>query len=64
MWTDEVVEDVRQARQARAAAHDHNLKSIFCELKKRQDESNRKVVTLEPVLPPAAKRTAGGKAKP
>jgi hypothetical protein len=45
MWTDEIVDDVRKVRQALAAAHAHDLKSIFRELKRKQDESERRIVT-------------------
>jgi hypothetical protein len=64
MWTDEIVDDVRKVRQAQAAAHNHDLRSIFRELKRKQDESDRRIVTLEPVLPPVIKRASGAKPKP
>jgi hypothetical protein len=64
MWTDEIVDDVRKVRLAQAAAHDHDLKSLFRELKRKQDESDRKVVTFEPVPALAIKRAVGAKPKP
>jgi hypothetical protein len=64
MWTDEIVDDVRKVRQAQAAAQGHDLKRIFSELKRKQDASDRKIVTLEPVLPPVTKRASGAKPKP
>jgi bisphosphoglycerate-dependent phosphoglycerate mutase len=64
MWNDEVVDDVRRARQANAAAHGNDLRRIFRDLKKKQDESGRTVVTLAPVPPPVIKRAAGAKPRP
>lgn len=61
MWTDEIVEDVRKFRQAHAAEHGHDLRRIFRALKKKQDESARRVVTLEPLPPPVVRRASGAK---
>ena len=59
MWTDEIGEDVRKSRQAHAAAHGHDLRRIFRDLKEKQDQSGRRIVTLDPVPPPAIKRASG-----
>ncbi len=48
MWTDEIVEEVREARRAHAAAHGHDLRRIFADLKRKEDASGRLVVTLQP----------------
>jgi hypothetical protein len=59
MWTDEIVEEVRKAREAHAAANGHDLRRIFQDLKQRQDASGRKVVTLAPRPPRTSKRAVG-----
>jgi hypothetical protein len=59
MWTDEIVEEVRRAREAHAAANGNNLRLIFQDLKQRQDASGRKAVTLQPRPPRALKRAVG-----
>ena len=48
MWKDEIVEEVREARRVHAAAHGHDLRRIFEDLKRKQDASGRPVVTLQP----------------
>ena len=37
-WKDEIVEEVRQAREAYAAQFDYDLKRIFEDLKKKEAE--------------------------
>lgn len=59
MWTDEIVEEVRRAREAHSAANGNNLRRIFQDLKQRQDASGRKAVTLQPRPPRALKRAVG-----
>jgi hypothetical protein len=46
--SDEIVEEVRRARHAHAAAHGFDLRRIFDDLKKRERESGEPVVSLEP----------------
>lgn len=48
MWEDEIVEEVREARRAHGAAHGHDLRRIFEDLKRQQEASGRPVVTLPP----------------
>jgi hypothetical protein len=48
MWTDEIVEEVREARRTHAAAHEHDLRRIFADLKRKEEASGRPVVTLPP----------------
>src|SRR5882724_1423444 len=48
MWKDEVVEEVREVRRAHAAAHGHDLRQIFADLKRKEEASGRPVVTLPP----------------
>jgi hypothetical protein len=48
MWKDEIVEEVREARRAHAAANGHDLRRIFEALRQKQEASGRRVVTLQP----------------
>jgi hypothetical protein len=59
MWKDEIVEEVRAARGAHAAAHGHDLRRIVADLKRKQDASARSVVTLQPRPPRHVKRASG-----
>jgi hypothetical protein len=59
MWTDEIVEEVRRAREAHAAANGNGLRRIFQNLKQRQEASGRRTVTLQPRPPHAVKRAGG-----
>jgi hypothetical protein len=59
MWKDEIVEKGREARRALAAAHGPELRRIFEELKRKQDASDRPVVTLQP-RPARRMRRASG----
>jgi bisphosphoglycerate-dependent phosphoglycerate mutase len=56
IWTDEIVEEVRQARRAHANAHGNDLRRIFEDLRRKQSASGRKVVTLQPRPPRHRKR--------
>jgi hypothetical protein len=56
MWTDEIVEDVRKAREEYAAKFNYDLEAIYQDLKKQ--ENQRKTVSLpsrEPEMIPQAK---------
>jgi hypothetical protein len=58
MWNDdEIVEQTRAVRAAHAAEFAYDLKRIFADLRKQQEQSGREVVTL-PAKPPAANRRA------
>lgn len=46
MWKDPIVEEVRRHREAHAAKFDYDLAAICQDLRKQQQESNRKVVRL------------------
>lgn len=59
MWTDEIVEEVRRAREAHAAANGNDLRRIFQDLKRRQEASGRRTVTLQPRPPHPVKRAVG-----
>jgi polyhydroxyalkanoate synthesis regulator phasin len=52
MWTDEIVEDVRKAREEYAAKFNYNLEEIYEDLKRQQQmQSGRKIVSLPPREP-------------
>ena len=57
MWKDEIVEEVREARRKHAAAHGHDLRRIYEDLKQRERQSGHQVVNLPP-RPPRLKRRA------
>ncbi len=46
MLKDELVEEVRKAREAQAARWGFDLKAILADARKRQTESKRKVVSF------------------
>jgi hypothetical protein len=46
MQKDEVVEEVRKAREAQAARWNFDLKAIPADARRRQSESNRKVASF------------------
>jgi hypothetical protein len=51
MWTDEIVEDVRKAREEYAAKFNYNLEEIYEDVKQQQMQSGRKIVSLPPREP-------------
>ena len=57
MWNDPIVEEVRKARDEHAKKFNYDLQAIVAELKKQQNASKHKFVTLPPkkttVLPKA-----------
>lgn len=46
MFKDELVEEVRKAREAQAAKWDFDLKAILADARRRQAKSEHKVVSL------------------
>ncbi len=48
MWKDEIVAEIQRHRQEYAAKFQYDLVAISEDLRRRQQESNRKVVTLPP----------------
>jgi hypothetical protein len=50
-WKDEIVEEVRTAREAYARRFNFDLDAIFEDLKQRQASSGRKVVSFPPRKP-------------
>lgn len=46
MWKDEIVEEIHRIREEYAKSFNYDLNAIFADLRKKQDESGREVVTL------------------
>ena len=46
MWKDEIVEEIHRIREEYAKSFDYDLNAIFTDLRKKQEESGREVVTL------------------
>lgn len=59
MWKDEIVEEIHQIRDNYAKSFNYDLKAIFEDLRKKEAERGREVVTLS--RPPGLKtRWSGG----
>jgi hypothetical protein len=50
-WTDEIVEEVRKAGDEYAAQFDYDLKRMFEDLKKREQEHPERLAKIKPVRP-------------
>jgi hypothetical protein len=48
MWTDEIVEEIHKIREEYAKLFNYDLDAIFADLRKKQAESGREVVSLSP----------------
>ena len=48
MWKDEIVEQVRKAREELAARRNFDLKAVLADARQRQNESGRRVVPFVP----------------
>jgi hypothetical protein len=46
MWNDEIVEEVRKARDEYAALFDYDLEAIFKDINEKEKHSAHKVVSL------------------
>lgn len=46
MWIDEIVEEIHRIREEYAKSFNYDLDAIFTDLRKKQAESGREVVTL------------------
>jgi hypothetical protein len=46
MWKDEIVEEIHQIREAYAKSLNYDLDAIFEDLRKKEAESGREVVSL------------------
>ena len=50
-WTDEIVEEVHRIREAYAAQFDYDLKRMFEDIKKKEDEDPWPRANLKPSKP-------------
>ena len=48
MWKDEIVEEVRKAREEYAAKFNHDIDAIYKDFKRREAESGREFVSFPP----------------
>ncbi|NEP13636.1 MAG: hypothetical protein F6K14_26230 [Symploca sp. SIO2C1] len=46
MWKDEIVEEIHCIREEYAKSFNYDLNAIFADLRRKQEESGREVVTL------------------
>lgn len=46
MWKDEIVEEIHRIREEYARSFNYDLNAIFADLRKKQEESGREIVTL------------------
>jgi hypothetical protein len=46
MWKDEIVEEIHQIREAYAKSLNYDLDAIFEDLRKKETESGREIVSL------------------
>lgn len=46
MWQDKIVEEIHQIREAYAKSFDYDLDAIFEDLRKKEAQSGREVVSL------------------
>lgn len=51
MWKDEIVEEVRRIREEYAVKFDHDIDRMYEDIRRRQAESNRQLVSF-PRRPP------------
>ena len=51
MWKDEIVEEVGRARAAYAAKFKFDLQAIYEDLKRAEQQSNRRKVSFKPRTP-------------
>lgn len=45
-WKDEIVEEVREARDKHAAKFDYDISAICADIRRKQEASGRKIVSL------------------
>lgn len=46
IWKDEIVEEVREARDKHAAKFNYDISAICADIRRKQAESGRKIVSL------------------
>jgi hypothetical protein len=47
MWNDPIVEETRQLRDEYAALFNYDLRALYLDLKKKEEQHREKVVSLE-----------------
>ena len=57
MWKDEIVEEVRKAREEYAAKFNHDIDAIYKDIKRREAESGREFVSFPPRKPKMSRAT-------
>jgi hypothetical protein len=57
-WKDEIVEEVRAARDTYAAQFDYDLARIFEDLKKKEQQHPERLANLKPLKPRAPRATS------
>ena len=50
-WKDEIVDEVREAREAYAAQFDYDLARMFEDLKKKEEQDPAPKADLKPLVP-------------
>jgi len=51
MWNDEIVDEIRKARDEYAAQFNYDLEAIFKDIKQQEEKSQREVVSRPPKKP-------------
>jgi hypothetical protein len=51
MWKDEIVEETRRERKAYAAKFNYDLEAMYRDLKEKEQQSKRPMVSLSPKPP-------------
>jgi len=51
MWKDEIVEETRREREAYAAKFNYDLEAMYRDLKEKEQQSKRQMVSLSPRPP-------------
>ncbi len=46
IWNDEIVEEVRETRDKHAAKFDYDISAICADIRRKQEESGREVVSF------------------
>jgi hypothetical protein len=58
MWKDPIVEEVRKAGEKYAAKFDYDLKRMFEDIKKREQEHPERLAKLKPAKPRKQRKRA------
>ena len=58
-WRDEIIEEIRKIREEHAARFNNDVRAMVEDLRKRQQEGGRKVVSFPPRRPQVLNKPAG-----